>query len=324
MAPTGTLRQDKGEETVQLKGMWLFPLALAAILFRSCSIGSDTILCKANGEISMSTQENVQIVKKFLAALGRRDTQGLLALSAEDIEWIIPGKNWPLAGMHRGHAGLENLLRKANETVETSYPQPPEFIAQGDRVLVIGFATGTIKATNRAFEDYWVFATSIRNGKVANIREYIDTQALARASEMDASPEVGRYMADTTTVIEQAYSAFNRRDIDGALALMTEDVSWPKASEGGKVVGKEEICAYWTRQWSEFDGQVEPLEIAKEDRGKVRVKVHQRVKNLQGKVLWDGEVLHVFTVNSGLIAAMDLGDADNATAGPTAAFAHRS
>jgi len=39
-------------------------------------------------------------------------------------------------------------------------------------------------------------------------------------------------MADTRAVIEQAYSAFNRRDIDGALALMTKDVSWPKASEG--------------------------------------------------------------------------------------------
>ena len=48
-------------------------------------------------------------------------------------------------------------------------------------------------------------------------------------------------MADTKTLIERAYSAFNRRDIDGALALMTQDVSWPKASEGGKVVGKEEI-----------------------------------------------------------------------------------
>jgi ketosteroid isomerase-like protein len=136
----------------------------------------------------MSTQENVQIVKNFLAALGRRDKQGLLALSAEDIEWIIPGEDWPLAGTHHGHAGLENLLQKADEAVETSYPEPPEFIAQGDRVLVVGFATGKIKATSRAFEDHWVFAITVRNGKLTNIREYIDTQALARASEMAASP----------------------------------------------------------------------------------------------------------------------------------------
>jgi ketosteroid isomerase-like protein len=143
---------------------------------------------KGKGEISMSIEKNVQIVKNFLAALGRRDKQVLLALSAGDIEWIIPGEDWPLAGTHRGHAGLENLLEKANETVETSYPEPPEFIAQGDRVLVVGVARGRIKATNRTFEDDWVFAITVRNGKLTNIREYIDTQALARASEMDASP----------------------------------------------------------------------------------------------------------------------------------------
>jgi hypothetical protein len=131
-------------------------------------------------------------------------------------------------------------------------------------------------------------------------------------------------MADIKTLIEQAYSAFNKRDIDGALALMTEDVSWPKASEGGKVVGKEEIRAYWTRQWGEFDPHVEPLTIIGEDGGKVCVRVHQVVKNLQGKVLSDSEVLHVFTMNTSLIAAMDLGGEADPTAGPSAAFAHRS
>jgi ketosteroid isomerase-like protein len=52
----------------------------------------------------------------------------------------------------------------------------------------IGFATGRIKATNRTFEDHFVFAITVRNGKLTNIREYVDTQALARASEMAASP----------------------------------------------------------------------------------------------------------------------------------------
>jgi hypothetical protein len=130
-------------------------------------------------------------------------------------------------------------------------------------------------------------------------------------------------MANTKTVIEQAYSAFNKRDIDGALALMTEDVSWPKASEGGKVVGKEEIRAYWTRQWSEFDPHVEPLAITEEPGGKFHVQVHQLVKSLTGDILADSGVLHIFTMKDGLIAAMHLGeDADTAT-GPSAAFAHQ-
>src|SRR5271169_3540968 len=114
---------------------------------------------------------------------------------------------------------------------------------------------------------------------------------------------------DTKTIIEQAYSAFNKRDIDGALALMTQDVSWPKASEGGKVVGKEDIRAYWTRQWGEFDPRVEPLAMTEEDGGNVRVRVRQLVKSLQGNILSDSEVLHVFTMNNGLISAMNLGDA---------------
>ena len=134
----------------------------------------------------MSTQENSRIVKEFFAAIGRGDKQGLLALAAEDIEWIIPGEDWPLAGTYRGHAGLADLLETASRKMETS-TEPREYVAQGDRVLVIGFATGKVKATNRTFEDNWVFAITVRNGKVTNIREYIDTQALARASGLGYS-----------------------------------------------------------------------------------------------------------------------------------------
>ena len=79
----------------------------------------------------MSIEKNVESVKDFLAALGRRDKQALLALVAEDLEWIIPGEDWPLAGTHRGHAGLNNLVQKANETVETSYPDPRVHSAGG-------------------------------------------------------------------------------------------------------------------------------------------------------------------------------------------------
>jgi len=134
----------------------------------------------------MSIEKNVQIVKDFFAAMGG-DKQGLLALSAEDIEWIIPGEGWPLAGRHRGHAELAAVLQKASEEVEMTYPKPPEFVAQGDRVLVVGVATGKIYATNKPYKDEWVFDITVRDGKVAHIQEYIDTQALARASQMDAS-----------------------------------------------------------------------------------------------------------------------------------------
>jgi hypothetical protein len=128
-------------------------------------------------------------------------------------------------------------------------------------------------------------------------------------------------MADTKMLIAEAYSAFNRRDIDGALALMSEDVSWPKASEGGRVVGKEEIRAYWTRQWKEFDPHVEAVEVIDRGGGKTEVKVHQLVKGLSGDVLSDTEVWHVYTIAEGLIERMDLRESNSSlNETPSAAF----
>ena len=129
-------------------------------------------------------------------------------------------------------------------------------------------------------------------------------------------------MASTKTLIDQAYAAFNDRDIDSALALMNEDVSWPKASEGGRVVGKEEIRPYWTRQWQEFDPHVEPVEVIDRGDRKVDVRVHQLVKSLGGDVLSDSEVWHVLTIQNGRIERMDLKDSEESSGdAPSAAFA---
>ena len=128
-------------------------------------------------------------------------------------------------------------------------------------------------------------------------------------------------MANTQTLIAQAYSAFNRRDIDSALALMSENVSWPKASEGGRIVGKEEIRAYWTRQWKEFDPHVEPLEVIDREGGITDVKVHQLVKSLGGDILSDSEVCHIYTIANGLIERMDLkGSETSSDPTPSTAF----
>jgi hypothetical protein len=115
-------------------------------------------------------------------------------------------------------------------------------------------------------------------------------------------------MAGTQELIVRAYAAFNRRDVDGALAVMSENVDWPKASEGGRVIGKAEIRAYWTRQWAEFDPNVEPLEMTHLEAGRTEVRVHQVVRNLNGEVISDQTLLHVFTIADGLIERMDIGD----------------
>jgi hypothetical protein len=121
-------------------------------------------------------------------------------------------------------------------------------------------------------------------------------------------------------LIAQVYSAFNQRDIDATLVLMSENVSWPKASEGGRVVGKQAIRDYWTRQWAEFDPRVDVLEVVDHEMGKTDVKVHQLVKNLKGDVLSDTELWHVYTIANGLIERMDIEENEGSSEGPSAAF----
>ena len=102
---------------------------------------------------------------------------------------------------------------------------------------------------------------------------------------------------------------------------MRENVNCHKASEGGRVIGKEEIRSYWTRQWKEFDPHVEPLEVIDHGDGITEVKVHQLVKSLGGDVLSDGEVRHVYAISNGLIERMDIKDGEmSAAPTPSAAF----
>lgn len=117
----------------------------------------------------------------------------------------------------------------------------------------------------------------------------------------EASTEVNR-----RELIFQIYAAFNKRDLDGTLAFMSEDVSWPKASEGGRAVGKQAIRDYWTRQWAQYDPSVNVLDVIDRKSGVTEVKVHQLVKDLAGHVLSDAEVWHVFRFKDGLIDRMEI------------------
>ena len=109
-----------------------------------------------------------------------------------------------------------------------------------------------------------------------------------------------------TDLLRAAYAAFNARDIDAALATMSQSVAWPKAFKGGFVQGPEEVRAYWTEQWSEIDPHVEPVFFHPEGVGRIVVDVHQVVRSLAGAVLGDEHVGHRFTIEDGLIQAMEV------------------
>ena len=107
-------------------------------------------------------------------------------------------------------------------------------------------------------------------------------------------------------LIKKAYAAFNARDIDTALSIMHPDVQWPKAFEGGYASGHREIREYWTKQWKEINPNVEPVGFTERQNGTLEISVHQRVKDLQDNVIFDGTVKHIYTLEEGLIRRMDI------------------
>jgi nuclear transport factor 2 (NTF2) superfamily protein len=107
-------------------------------------------------------------------------------------------------------------------------------------------------------------------------------------------------------LLRAAYAAFNARDIDAAVLLMTPDVAWPRAFKGGFVRGPDEVRAYWTEQWSGIDPKVDPLAFHPEDAGRILVEVHQVVRDLAGTLLADERVGHCFTLEHGLIRGMEV------------------
>ena len=106
--------------------------------------------------------------------------------------------------------------------------------------------------------------------------------------------------------IKKAYSAFNERNIDNALSTMQPDVQWSKAWECGYISGHDEIKQYWIRQQTEINPKVEPTGFEERENGSLEVKVHQNVKDLQGNLMFDGLVKHIYTFQDGLIKTMDI------------------
>jgi len=109
-------------------------------------------------------------------------------------------------------------------------------------------------------------------------------------------------------LIRTAYNGFNDRNIDAVFAVMTADVHWPKAFEGGYVIGYDAIREYWTRQWSEINPKVIPISIIEIANGKIEVLIDQLVKDLDGNIVFKGKTKHIYTLHKGLIAAMDIGE----------------
>jgi hypothetical protein len=113
-------------------------------------------------------------------------------------------------------------------------------------------------------------------------------------------------MANKREILESAYRNFNARNIEAVISRMHTDVEWANGMEGGHVHGKDEVRAYWTRQFTTLNPNVEPVHIKPDEHGNWVVEVHQVVHDTQGNLLLDAIVYHTYQFRDGLIARMDI------------------
>lgn len=113
---------------------------------------------------------------------------------------------------------------------------------------------------------------------------------------------------DREATLRQTYRAFNERDIEAVLRLIHPEVDWPNAWEGGRVVGRDAVRDYWTRQFAEISSNVEPESFTEEPDGAITVDVHQVVHDANsGDLLTDSRVRHRYWFDdAGLVTRMEV------------------
>ena len=130
----------------------------------------------------MSDHENVDIVRRAYDLFGKGDIPGLLNQFADDIAWETPGApRVPYAGRFHERDQVATFFEGLGKTAEFAQFEPREFIAQGDRVVVLGHYAGKGRSTGRPFATDWAMVFTVQHGKVTNFHEYFDTANLGAA-----------------------------------------------------------------------------------------------------------------------------------------------
>jgi hypothetical protein len=114
-------------------------------------------------------------------------------------------------------------------------------------------------------------------------------------------------MPTTQELLTATYAAFNARDIDTVLEAMHPEVDWPNGWEGGRVLGHDGLREYWRRQWAVLDPHVQPVAFEKDAQGRTVVLVNSAVRDLDGKLVFEGMLTHIFSIEDGLVRRMDIG-----------------
>jgi ketosteroid isomerase-like protein len=125
----------------------------------------------------MGAERNKEIAAELFARLSRSDIPGVLSLMTDDVVWRIPGKKElsPAAGDY-GKERIGRLFNRMLSQLESGLQMTVlGSVADGDTVAVEVESSGDLK-NGRRYRQQYHFAIVFQDGKIARVREYLDTQ----------------------------------------------------------------------------------------------------------------------------------------------------
>lgn len=101
-----------------------------------------------------------------------------------DIDWEltdVPGLAF--TGKRKGCEQIAEYFEQFDQKLAIREFTPREFIAQGDKVVVLGHSAWTAKETKVDIESDWVHVFSLKDGRVSAFREYLGSRLGAECLE---------------------------------------------------------------------------------------------------------------------------------------------
>lgn len=130
----------------------------------------------------MSEHENRQFVEQAYANFKAGEIPTLLQSMSEDVTWQLPEvENVPFAGKRQGRGAVGEFFSTLATVQDLRSFEPSEFIAQGEKVVVLGHYVWQVKANGRTYESDFAHVLTIRAGQIVAFHEYTDSAAAAKA-----------------------------------------------------------------------------------------------------------------------------------------------
>jgi ketosteroid isomerase-like protein len=133
-------------------------------------------------EVTMNEQKNIELVQQAYGDYARGDFDHLLSCMTPQVDWEIPDvPGLSFTGKRHGSDQVRQYFQLANDDMRVREFTPKEFIAQGNKVIVLGYGAWTAKNSGQDFESDWVHVFTIEDGRIAAFREFMDGHRAAEA-----------------------------------------------------------------------------------------------------------------------------------------------